>query len=272
MVRVHRQAGTVVGERVGVQTFVAEEPKCPTVKVIRAGFRDDIDGSAAGATDLRRVVVSVHLEFLHGVLAEGVGAEAGASGGLAEEEIIGIAAVHQQGVRGAALAGKREVAATSGVLDHAWRQRRKVDEVAPVDRKVGHCALTYRSAGGGASGFDDWGFGRNRNSLRRRSDLHPCVNGGHRADVESNALPDLRLEALEFERQIVDANRHAGKAVQSSIRRSDRSRVTSLRTLSGDTGARDGGSAGVDDSAVDGSTADFRLGKAGQRQYGCQNR
>ena len=88
MVRVHRQAGAVIGERICVQAFVAEEPECPTVKVIRAGFRDDVDGSATGAADLRRVVVSVHLEFLHRVLAERVGAEPGASGGLAKEEIV----------------------------------------------------------------------------------------------------------------------------------------------------------------------------------------
>ena len=158
VIRVHREPGAIIGERIGVHPLVAVEPEYRTVEVIGPGLGDDVDGSPAGASDFGRVVVGVHLELLDGVLAEGVRTEAGSASRLSEEEIVGVAAVDQQSIRRATLAGEGQVAAASRVLHDAWRQRREVDKVASIDGQVGDGALADNCTGRRAGRLDHWGF------------------------------------------------------------------------------------------------------------------
>src|SRR5437868_14903281 len=92
--------------------------------LVGAALRNDVDDAATRAADFRRVTVGRHLELLHGVLAEAVrtATRAGAPGGLPEEHVVRVGAVHGQTVGGAALAAEAEIPAARGISHHAGRQ------------------------------------------------------------------------------------------------------------------------------------------------------
>ncbi len=90
MIRKVGKAFLLVNGIVGVEAAVAVELERRAVKQVGAGFCDHVDDSAAGMTEFRRIGVGIHLEFLHGVLAELIGSAAGtgAAERLAEKRIV----------------------------------------------------------------------------------------------------------------------------------------------------------------------------------------
>jgi hypothetical protein len=82
-------------------------------KINRAALGDHIDHAPAGPADVGVIGAAGDLEFLNRVLAEAVRVAAGAgpARGLSEEHVIGIGAIYQQAVGGAALSAEREIAA-----------------------------------------------------------------------------------------------------------------------------------------------------------------
>src|SRR5262249_6542255 len=91
-----RKPRPVAFPAIGIQRLVPEELKRRSMPVVSAALRNHIDHTTPRATDLRRVAVGGDLEFLHGILAEAVGASArsGASGRLPEEHVICVRAIH----------------------------------------------------------------------------------------------------------------------------------------------------------------------------------
>ena len=114
---------------------------------------DHVDHTAARASDFRRIGVGCDLEFLNGILAEAIraAARAGASGGLSEERVVGVGAVHLQAVRGTALAAEGEIA-TTGVASDAGGEGDEVEEVTAVDGEVPNGLFVDGGGGLGAGG------------------------------------------------------------------------------------------------------------------------
>ena len=63
--------GCPVAKVLRVQPLVAEKVVDIPVKLIRPAFRDDVDDATGGASELGVISVSVDLEFLHRLLADG---------------------------------------------------------------------------------------------------------------------------------------------------------------------------------------------------------
>ena len=121
--------------RIGVlriQRFVAEEFESAAMTFVRAGLRDDIDDRAAGAAELSRKAVLIHLKFLDRLFGKLVRrARARAAERLAEESVVVVRAVDLQAVERAFLSADRQVACCA--LDRAlrpgvrWRSRESCD-------------------------------------------------------------------------------------------------------------------------------------------------
>src|SRR4051794_1411424 len=60
----------VVKKIPSLQTFMPEESKQFTMKLIGTGFRHDVDYAAGSAAELGRVVAAVDLKLLHGRLRD----------------------------------------------------------------------------------------------------------------------------------------------------------------------------------------------------------
>ena len=133
-----REAGPIVLPAIGVEALVAEELEKRPMKVVSAALGDHVQNAPAGAPDLRRVAVGGNLILLHGILAETIRAAArsGASGGLPEERIIGVRAVHLKAIRCAALSTEGEITATRRIDHHTRRRGHDIEDVAAFNRQL----------------------------------------------------------------------------------------------------------------------------------------
>ena len=61
--------GSVIEERVGVQDLIAQKLVKSAMKLVRSRFGREVDDAAREASELRRQVVRLHLEFLNGILS-----------------------------------------------------------------------------------------------------------------------------------------------------------------------------------------------------------
>src|SRR5207249_5708534 len=116
---------------VGIEAPVAKEFKGRAVEIVGAGLGDHVDHSSAGVAKFGGISIGIDLEFLDRVFAELVrsAARASAADGLAEEGVVVVRAVNDQGIYSAALPGKADVAAAH-VEGDAWSEEREIDEVA----------------------------------------------------------------------------------------------------------------------------------------------
>lgn len=147
--RLAGQQSLTDGENIsGVQGIVSEKPEKTAMQLVRAGFRDDVDGCTARSTELRHVVTTVDLEFLDGVLAY--------RQAHPTRIIVGFASIHGDAVATAIAAVKRQAALwclfgaeicvvgdSVGIAD----PRRKQGErqiVAAINRQIGDVILSER--------------------------------------------------------------------------------------------------------------------------------
>src|SRR5262245_57256650 len=106
------------------------------MKGIAAALGDNVNGAAAGASDLGLVAGTADLKLLYRLFAIGERAKPYASCGLAEKKIVGVRAINQNGVGRSTLSGKGQIAATSGITHDAWGQQREVQKVPAVHRQI----------------------------------------------------------------------------------------------------------------------------------------
>ena len=122
---------------VGVQALVAKEFKGRTVEIVATGLGDHVDHRTACVAEFRGICVGIDLEFLHRVFAKLVrsAARSGAADGLAEEGVVVVRAIDDEGIESSALAGKADIA-SANVEGDAWSEEHEIDEVAAVGGEV----------------------------------------------------------------------------------------------------------------------------------------
>ena len=123
----------------GAERTVAEVVERGAVQVIGAGFGDDVDDGAAGASLLGAVGIGGDAELLHDFGGELVGS-AIASASLGEEGVVVVAAIDQEAVLESANAAEGKIAIGGGsqaarILGDAGGEQREVGEAAAVQRE-----------------------------------------------------------------------------------------------------------------------------------------
>src|SRR5260370_28494494 len=130
------------------------------------------------------------LKLLRGVFGELVrrGDRSSAADRLAEEGVVVVRAVDNEGIESAALSGKADIAAAY-VEGDAWSKKHEINEVAAVGGEVFNRHIVYRGAHLATGGFDD---GR----LTCDSDRFPPTGDGQRErKVETRAYGQCNLLA-----------------------------------------------------------------------------
>src|SRR6266581_2996776 len=96
---------------------------------------------------------------MHRNFAELVGsaARSSAAGGLAEEGVVVVGAIDDEGIESAALPSKADVAAAN-VKGDAWSEEHEIDEVAAVCGEVFNGYIIHHGAHLTTGGLDDGGF------------------------------------------------------------------------------------------------------------------
>src|SRR5713226_8033321 len=95
---------------------------------------DDVDHSAAGASNFGRESTGIHLKFLDGVLAERIRAKTGAACCLTKKKIVRVRTVDEQRIVRTPLSTKGEITAAGRILNHTWSQNGEIDEVPAIHR------------------------------------------------------------------------------------------------------------------------------------------
>ena len=133
VIRRFPEAFNLIDGVVGVQALVAKEFKGGAVEIVSAGLGDDVNYCSSGMAEFGGIRVGIHLEFLDRVFAELVGSPARSSAayGLAEESVVVVRTIDDEGIESAALSCKADVAAAN-VEGDAWSEKDEIDEVAAV--------------------------------------------------------------------------------------------------------------------------------------------
>jgi len=97
----------------GSETAVANVIEAGAVPMIGAGFSDNVDDGAAGASEFGTVRIRGDAEFLHDFVGELVGGAIEAAS-LGEEGVVEVAAVDEETVLESAEAAEREIAVGGG--------------------------------------------------------------------------------------------------------------------------------------------------------------
>ena len=136
------------------------------MKCVATGFGDDVNHCSASMAELGGITAGIHLEFLYRIFAELIGSapRSSAADGLAEEGVVIVRAVDDEGIEGAALACKADVA-TAYVEGDAWGEEDEIDEVAAVCGEVFNGHIIHRGAHLTTRCFDDGGFIRDGDGL-----------------------------------------------------------------------------------------------------------
>src|SRR5260370_22128610 len=152
------QPRPVVFPAIGIQRLVAEKLKRGSMPVVRAALRNHVDHSATRAAHFRRVTIGGDLEFLYGVLAEAVrtASRAGAPGGLSEEHVVRVRAIHGEAVGGAPLAAEAQIAAARWIAHHPGSQYGEIQEVTAIDRQIRDRSLSDNRRRLGTRRLDHW--------------------------------------------------------------------------------------------------------------------
>ena len=137
---------------------VTKEVESSAVPVIGSGLGDDVDDSAAGASEFGAVRIGGDAEFLYDFSGELVGSTV-ASASLGEEGVVEVAAVDQEAVVESAQAAEGEIAVgrggeAAGVLRDAGRKQHEIGEAAAVDGEIRDGAFVDHAGDGGGLGFD----------------------------------------------------------------------------------------------------------------------
>ena len=268
VIRRLRPVVQLVDRVVRVQSLVSEELEHRSMKFVAARFRDDVDDRAAGSPVLGGERVGVHLELLHGILAELVGRapRTGAADGLTEERVVVVGAVDDQAVQRAALAGEADVAGAH-VAGHAGREQREVDEVATIDRQVLYGDLVDGRTGARTARLDDRRFPGDVDRLGEVGDPHLDAQRQRLADGERDPLLPARRKTRELRRERVDTDREDGGAEQPAFV-GDRPAFGARRRLREIDGhARKRATRGVDDNAFDGAGGALRSGDRAAEEH-----
>src|SRR5207247_9851778 len=117
--------------RIVIQTIVAEELEGVSARFFGPRTRDDIDDTSGSFSELGRIGIRQHLEFLNGLLAEG-----GTNG--ADHRIVVVDTIHHDVVRACALASEGQSGSGRGSLlrgavgGHSWRDDAEAEEIASI--------------------------------------------------------------------------------------------------------------------------------------------
>ena len=204
-------------ERIGsAEGAVAEIEERGAVQVIGAGFGDDVDDGAAGASLFSAVSVGGDAELLHDFGGELVGS-AVASASLGEESVVVVAAVDERGVLESANAAEREIAVGGGgeaarILRDAGGEQGKVGEAAAVQRQIVDCTFVEQRGNGAGLGFDQGGSAGDGDILVRSGDGEDEFEVGGGANVDMQLGRDLGRHPLGRDAGGVVAGRQQSKA------------------------------------------------------------
>ena len=249
---------------VGIQALVAKELKGRAVEIVSAGLGDHVDHSAASVAELSGICVGIDLEFLHRVFAELVRstARSSAADGLAEEGVVVVRAIDDQGIESAALSGKADVAAAY-VEGDTWSKEYEIDEVTTVCGEVFNGHIVHRGAHLTTGGFDDGGFIGDGDGLGLSSHREGEVQVQPGADTQRDVLLRQLGEArvLDFDR--VGAYREDGEG-EEAVGIASGLKVDACRVVgTGQLGARKSGTGLIDDDAFDGALIPLGPGGSG---------
>ena len=259
MVRAFPCPGSVVDQRIGIQTFVPVKLECSSVEFIGATAGDDVDHAPAGAADLGWERTGIHLKFLDRILAERVGTKTGPARRLAEEEIVRVRAVHQQRIVRAALAAKGEIAAASRILNHTGRQNGEIDEVSAIDGQVDNRPGVDGRGNIRTRGFDQRDFLSDRHGFSDTANFQLSVNRDNGTDGQQDLFLSRSLEARRFYGQVVVPGGQATESVETSVRGFHGARQPSGRAVYRDLCTSDNGVRWIGHNAIERSAANLRL-------------
>src|SRR6266581_4098705 len=202
---------------------------------------------------------------MHRNFAELVGsaARSSAAGGLAEEGVVVVRAIDDEGIESAALASKADVAAAN-VKGDAWSEEHEIDEVAAVGREIFNGHIIHRGADLTTGGFDEGRFIRDGDGLGLSSHREGEGQVQPGADAQRDVL--LRepgeTRVLDFDgigAYGKDRKGEEATGITSGLK-ADAGRVIGSRQL----GAGKSGTGRIDDDAFDGALVP--LGPHGWRE------
>ena len=250
---------------VGIQASIAEEFKGRAVKCVATGFGDHVNHRSASMSQLGGITAGIHLEFLYRIFAELIGSapRSSAADGLAEEGVVIVRAVDDEGIEGAALACKADVA-TAYVEGDAWGEEHEIDEVAAVCGEVFNGHIIHRGAHLTTCCFDDGGFIRDGNGLGLSSHREREVQVQSGADTHRDVLLHQLGETRVLDFDGVGTYREDGESKEAvgiaSGLKVDAGRIVGTRQP----GAGKSGTGLIDDDAFYGAL--IRLGPHGRRK------
>lgn len=170
-----------------VEVLVAEEPEPGAMHLVGAALGDGVDDAADGAAEFGREARALHLELLHGVLAD-VGADARAAGVFVVVALRGVVAVGEKRVAaGHAAEGDQ---AEGAVFRDAGRQQHEAVHAAAIDRQVHDVAVLDHLRDAGLELVD------HRSRVRHGDLLHLRLHVEN--DVQRHVLAHQHLDLLRF--------------------------------------------------------------------------
>ena len=184
----------------GAESAVADVIEAGAVPVIGAGFGDDVDDGAAGASQFGAVGIGGDAELLHDFVGELI-RRAIEAAGLGEEGVVEVAAIDEEAVLESAKATEGEIAVGGGseaarILRDAGREQHQIGEAAAVEREIGDGTFVDERGDGAGLGVDELRRAGDGDAFLRAGDGEVKFEFGGGADVDMKRRGDLRRHAL----------------------------------------------------------------------------
>ena len=207
------------------QGAVAAEVERGALVPVGAALRHHVDEAAHGAAELGRGAVGDDLELLHRLEADDV-LRTLAAALFPEERVVGVGAVDHHVVVDAALAVDADLGPVRPLDDaDGRRQLHEVDEVAAVDRQLGHRLLVDQRRLLGARRLDHRRAALDGDAFTR-GDAEREVDAQHAAEREHDLLAQALAEAAHLHRDRC-RSRAAGRGRDSGLPHRSRRRARS---------------------------------------------